>query len=139
MDQILQLKSLLYDTLTLENGEAQAENISQHQQMGVSITKAISKEGVNIIQMPIQSVVSRDIIVNLVAALKLIDDMPNDGLAGHIKAIASQNLTLEDFQANMKTMYIAEMIRQSISLTDAAKKLGVQRTYLSKLKRELLT
>ena len=135
---IAELKNLLYDTLTLDNEESKIENISQNQQMGVSLTKAISKEGVNIIQMPIQSIVSRNIIVNLVAALKIIDDIPLEStLAKQITNMAMEGLSLEEFQQKMKAMYVCEVIKQSKNGTEAAQKLDIQRTYLSRLKNKI--
>ena len=81
-DEIGQLKNLLYDTLILDE-QPQDRDISLTQNMGVSITKALSKDGVNLVQ--IQSIVDKKIIVNMVQALKIIDTLQYAELERELK------------------------------------------------------
>lgn len=147
MERVAELKKLIYDTLTLGNDESDTQDISLVQKMGLNMTKAVSKNGIHLVQ--IQSVIDRKIAFNLVKVLKILDDceaidvlevkqLPEveNSLTEHIAQLASQGISLKEFQKRMKKMYALEVLRQSDSMTDAAEKLKITRPYLSILKNK---
>ena len=71
------IKQLLYDLLSANN-QADETSIAANQQLGVSMTNAVKKDGVNIIQL--QNVISHKVITSAVEALKLLDQIQNEAL-----------------------------------------------------------
>ena len=72
-----QLKSILYEVITADDSDGQNNlepMIKATQQMGVSVSSAVTKNGgVRIFQL--QNVVQQKVIKNVVNALRLIDSM----------------------------------------------------------------
>jgi len=68
MNDLMQVKEILYDIL-LQPDNAH-ENVSVNQQMGVSLTNAVRKDGVNIIQY---SQISKNVVSGVAKALRTID------------------------------------------------------------------
>ena len=72
-----QLRNILYEVITADDGEGQDNlepMIRATQQMGVSVSSAVTKNGgVKIFQL--QNVVQQKVIKNIVGALRIIDSM----------------------------------------------------------------
>ena len=130
-------------------------DISLNQRMGINLSTAIKRDGVNIIQMPIQSVVNKRITCNLVEALRVIDSIKDDedkrliaketqkslllteGNNSPVKEcmryLAGKELSFKAVGEMMKKEYAKEIVEQSESQTEAAGKLQIHKTYLSSI------
>lgn len=117
------LRTLMYDILEgeEENGDSK---IALSQQMGINLTKAVQKDGVNIIQMPMQQVISRRITLKVIDALKLIDAMsapkqiefvdgPQPGsMQDYMRKSLGASISLADFMTEIEMMYIREAVNE---------------------------
>lgn len=140
-----QVKNVLYEILTDDGTDTDEGAVKATQNMGVSVTNSMKKSGINIIQM--QSVVNKKVVNKVVKALSLIDDIKNHSPAkadiqietifAVIEWLADQNLTLNEFLTGMKRAYVEAIVNRHDTRTEAAKVLGIQRTYLSRLMTSL--
>jgi len=148
-EKIKKLKEILYNTLILDHTQGADQNTIT-QNLSVSMTNAVKKNGINIFQ--IQSVVQNKIIVNIVNALKVVDEIqeemienvtPIDStylldrkikqLEEHIK---KTDLSLKDFIHKARKIYIEYALDNHKTKTAAAKRLEIQRTYIPKVLKE---
>lgn len=145
------LKEILYDTI-LASSEQELEKLNNgdgssiDQKLGVNVSSAMKKQGINVFQ--IANIDNKRINNNVVTALKIVDKIQNntslhlDSIDSStvrevIKWLMTQNLTLDQFIFGMKRVYIEEVLKNTINHYEAAKKLGIKRAYLSKLKNRL--
>lgn len=78
--EVFELKNTLYETLEIEP-EKDERGVTLDQRLGVSITNAIKKDGVNIIQLQ-SNVDNRRVTHNIIRALKIVDNLHTSLLAG---------------------------------------------------------
>ena len=150
MEKVTELRRLVYNTLTLGNEEEDTRDINLTQLMGLSMTKAISKDGVHLVQ--IQSVIDRKVAYNLVEVLKILDGLEEevievkqlpmsenhlDDLDRAVKLLVQEELSLKEFKKVTKRQFVVEVLNQSESNAEAANKLKIQKAYLPKLKKDL--
>jgi hypothetical protein len=157
MHTLAELKVILLEILesAFQGGEVQAT-----QQMGVSLSNAVRREGVVIVQNQNVEVYAR-IMPSMVKALKLCDAMESswrnqigiridpqpqplpaptaDDDADPIEACCSwlfeNEFNWQDMQELMKARYLEYVMGQFKTKTDAAKWLGIGNTYLCKLSK----
>ena len=124
MPSLSDLRVIMYDILQgdEDNGDA---NISLSQQMGINMSKAVQKDGVNIIQMPMQQVVDRRITLKVIDALKLMDAMAapkqiefddDEAKPGSMQDFLIKSLevgtALVDFLRDMEKMYVRMAVKE---------------------------
>jgi hypothetical protein len=157
MHTLAELKVILLEILesAFQGGEVQAT-----QQMGVSLSNAVRREGVVIVQNQNVEVYAR-IMPSMVKALKLCDAMESswrnqieiridpqpqplpapaaDDDEDPIEACCSwlfeNEFNWQDMQELMKARYLEYVMGQFKTKTDAAKWLGIGNTYLCKLSK----
>jgi len=146
---LIQLKNLLYDTLTAEE-EDSGTDVVANQNLGVNLTKAIKKDGVQIFQL--QSVVNKKITNNVIKSLKIVDKLQEkerilpspiqtpelslDHVIQVIEWLASKNIPLKQFDKLMRGLYVSEIVSDSGNTSIAAERLGVSIGQVHKVKRE---
>ena len=150
---LMTLKENMYDILDMEDDDKDETNITANQGMGVQLTNAMKKDGVNIIQM--QNVVNKKVTTNVVKSLRLIDKLmmgniqttsvteakkPNRITMEHvlqvIEWLANKNLSLKNLDQLIRGMYVQEMVSKLGTTIKAAEVLDVSQSQVSKLKRE---
>jgi hypothetical protein len=157
MQTMAELKVILLEILesAFQGGELQTT-----QQMGVSLSNAVKREGVVIIQNQNVEVYAR-IMPSMVKALKLCDAMESswrnqmeiqiapqpqrlpataaDDPADPVEACCSwlfeNHFKWQDMQELMKARYLEYVMGQFKTKTDAAQWLGIGNTYLCKLSK----
>jgi hypothetical protein len=151
-------KQLLYEIIT--TGENAEQNIKAVQQLGVSITNAVAKNGVNIIQL--QNVVQNKVIKNAVKCLRLLDARkdefsalpmerrlpiiidnkneevlnPDEAFKNFIKADLNDGLTLEHFLNRVIKMFLSHALQMYGDEKIAAEKVGVPFETFARLHNE---
>ncbi len=157
MQAIVELKALILDML---EGAFQGSDVNATQQMGVSMSSSVKREGVVIIQNQNVEVYAR-IMPSMVKMLKLCDALEvswrnqievvqdlqprqilepvEEADADPIEACCSwlyeNHVGWQDMQDLMKSRYLEYVIARFSTKTEAAKWLGVGATYLSKLSK----
>jgi transcriptional regulator with GAF, ATPase, and Fis domain len=126
---LIQLKDILYDTLMLKDEEdsmypqveslGNAKNVILNQQQNVKLSNPVQRNGVNIIQ--VQSVVSHQLTVNLVKALKLVDAIGNNGKQ-EPSVIENKSNNL---QSGERALIVDALEKNDWSQKDAAQVLGI--------------
>lgn len=133
------LRNVIYETLTLKRESEEETRTKLFQKLGISMTEAVMKHGVSIIQS--QIVIDQRVIFNLVKLLQILDTESQDDIDEPLQKVVSnfvdRRIPFKDFVDQIKKEYIREAIRQSASMSDAAIRLGLERTKLSKLKKIL--
>jgi hypothetical protein len=157
MQTVSDLKILLMEIMesAFQGGDVQAT-----QQMGVSVSNAMKREGMVIIQNQNVEVYAR-IMPSMIKALKLCDAMesssrnqieirvdPQPRPLASTAAVAgpdpveaccawlyANRINWQDMQDLMRARYLEHVIGQFKTKTDAAKWLGVGSTYLCKLSK----
>jgi hypothetical protein len=160
MQMIAELKMLLLDVL---ESAFQSGDMHATQQMGISLSSTVKREGVVIIQNQNVEVCAR-IMPSMVKALKLCDALESSWRGQAAAEIDSQQKQLpppaehddkdpveaccswlyenranwQDMQDLMKARYLEYVIGRFKTKTEAAKWLGVGNTYLSRLSKTTL-
>ena len=162
---LMDLKNVLYEMLTTltQNGNKQDDPVQVTQQLGVQMSKAVQKDGVNIIQL--QNVHMSLVVPHLIEGMKLIDELAfelpkefvqvkqithapiqiepidadeeedDDPIDTCCKFLYDQKIQWKEMQELMKARY-AEYIRGEFEhVGEGADFLGIQRTYYSKILR----
>jgi hypothetical protein len=160
MQAIVELKALILEILesAFQNGD-----VSAVQQMGVSMTNAVKREGVVIIQNQNVEVYAR-IMPLMVKMLRLCDAIElnwrsqaeiepapqpkqllspaKDGCLDPVEACCSwlyqNHIQWQDMQDLIKARYLDFVVGQFKTKAEAAKWLGVGSTYLCKLSKNLM-
>jgi hypothetical protein len=153
-----EVKRLLYEIIT--TGEDAEQSIQAVQQMGVSITNAVSKRGINIIQL--QNVVQAKVIQNAVKCLQLIDEqkqhyarlpmerrlpiiidnknedilLPDEAFKNFIRADLNEGLTLEHFLNRVIKIFLSHALLMYGDEKIAAEKVGISHETFIKLHNE---
>jgi len=155
---IINLKECLYDILMAEEEKPDnTPDINAIQNLGVSMTRAVQKDGVNIFQL--QSVRSHKVTLNVVKALKLLDNAsappapvlleapPEEEKVDVVfekeKALrmllvdwADSRTSLNTVLESIKQLYITEVTRRYETQAEAARHLGVSRGYIGQLQNK---
>ena len=140
---IADLKQLLFSIL---ESAYQTPDISATQQMGVSMSNTVKKDGVVIIQNQNVEVYAR-IVPAVVKALKMCDaiQVPNvsevieiehnpvDPITACCEYFYSNEVKWQDMQESMKKHYLEYVVGKFHTKSEAAKWLEIGPTYLSKL------
>jgi DNA-binding NtrC family response regulator len=156
MNDLIKLKNLLYDIIQVptEDNDTDLQRIQQG--MNVAVSNAVRKNG-NIIVIQNANIYNNKIIHNVVAGLKLLDNIidskpiiaesqklielpepPNNNELDLIKEVCelfySMGMGLNEVLDIVKLKYIKFVVDSSEgNKTNAAKKLQIQRTSLSRL------
>jgi hypothetical protein len=151
-------KQLLYEIIT--TGENAEQSIKAVQQLGVSITNAVAKNGVNIIQL--QNVVQNKVIKNAVKVLQLLDERKHHAAAlpmerrlpiivdnkseevltsdeafkNFIKGDLNDGLTLEHFLNRVIKMFLGHALQMYGDEKIAAEKIGITHKTFARLHNE---
>ena len=161
-ENLARLKETMYEIITTDNNPSQGSGeVKATQNMGLALSNSVKKDGVNIIQ--VQQVDNRQIINKTIEALRVIDDLqkafseqdmtyieaevvplieekPEVDLIEYSNSIDvawEHSMSLGDFISQMKKAYIVKAIDSTGSTKEAADKLKISRTYISRLKREM--
>lgn len=161
IDKLTKLKELMYNIITCEP-DTTDPNISAKQGMGVNISNAIKKDGVNIIQM--QNVTNHKVTTIAINSLRLIDEIVQNTIINEaekhkkpnievieesnnkitiehviqvIEWLADKEYDLKFFDRFMRGLYAREIVDRTGSTIKASKILGVSQSQSSKLKREV--
>ena len=154
MQMIADMKELIMEIISTTVQEP--TNIQATQQMGVSLSNAVKREGVVIIQNQNVEVISR-IVPSLVNMLRMCDSLEKqlhhepvmiqhepvitqhqlveDPVNSCCEWMFENNIKFKDMQEIMKSRYLEYVISQYDTKAKAARKLGIGSTYLSKLTR----
>jgi len=148
--ELVELKELMYDTLTLEESNATDEkSIAAHQNMGVQLTNAVKKEGVTIVQM--QNVINKQVTINLVKALKLIDKLQDNSNTIEISSgkalqiddnvikcvldyLINEVSTLKEFDLRMRQLLVENLSSKGMSNRAISKRLDCHPATVKKMK-----
>lgn len=116
------VKSILYDVLTADdNGQNNLEPvIKATQNMGVTVSSAVMKNGVNVFQL--QNVVHQKVIKNVVEALRVIDRI--DSLPIPVEPLLIQESSSE-YQKTLEEE-IEEALDNEVSYSSFIKEIGQQ-------------
>ena len=162
MKDLTDLKNKLYEILLCASNGGDDRDIKINQQLGVSITKAAQRDGgISIIQL--QSAHIHNITETVVEALKVVDvleftilkepvliDVPaiehkpvesepieievkQDPMEGLCEHLYRKRVGWKEMQSFVKEKYLKFVLERQPTRNDAAKFLGVQKTYLSKM------
>lgn len=145
---LVALKNLLYDTLAADDEESTSTDITASQNLGVSLTNAIKKDGVQIFQL--QSVVSKKVTNNIVKSLKIVDKLQDqerlpvstskeltmDHVIQVIEWLASKKLPLKKFDKLMRGLYVTKVLSDCDNGALAAELLEVSGSQVHKLRRD---
>jgi hypothetical protein len=153
---LMDLKTVLYDMLTtLTKNDTEGDPVAITQQLGIQMSKAVQRDGVNVIQL--QNVHLSRIVPHLIDGMKLIDSIAlgtpqevielkqiehvveeeedDDPIDSCCKFMYDQGIKWKEMQELMKARY-AEFVRGEFDHgSEAADFLGIQRTYYSKVLR----
>jgi hypothetical protein len=113
---LVPLRQIFYDILLSGN---EGNDVKANQQMAVSLSNSVRKDGVNIIQL--QSVVNNRIIEKVTEGLKYIDTMPvlpepepveedSNSLEQTIHGCLDKGMSLESFLDHMAGNYCTEAV-----------------------------
>jgi hypothetical protein len=157
MQAIADLKALV---LEMMEGAFQGGEVKAAQQMGVSMTNAVKREGVVIIQNQNVEVYAR-IMPTMIKMLKMCDALESnwrdqigiepeplqkqlppppdhddiDSIDACCAWLYENHINWQDMQELMKARYLEYVINRFRTKAEAAKWLGVGSTYLSKLSK----
>lgn len=100
---LIELREVLYNILNA-SGEVDGEQpgLQVNQQMGIAFSKAVQKDGVNIIQL--QNVVNRQVISHVTLALRMLDTYQKDMvpvITHEVKEKKEPNLYEESLRAGV--------------------------------------
>lgn len=145
------VRNILYDILTAEHDDkGNNGEVTAAQSMGVNLTNAVKKDGVNIIQL--QSVVNVKVIKKVTDALRFLDDAQKqiekecvieaEVEKEEVKALPSpqpdfliemldKRATLKDFVEVAERKYIAEAVTR-FGDTEAMRLLNIRKTRVEK-------
>jgi hypothetical protein len=153
-----EVKELLFEIIT--TGENAEQSIKAVQQLGVSITNAVAKNGVNIIQL--QNVVQTKVIKNAVKCLQLMDGYkqtypalpmerrtpiivgnqseevlkPDEAFKNFVRADLNDQLTLEQFLNRVIKIYLTHALEKYGDKQIAAEKIGIKVNTFDRLHNE---
>lgn len=149
IDKLSHLKELIYDSIrtAINNSNSTKKgDIQVEQSLDIKLSPVLARKGnINILQ--IQNVVVTNLIENMINMLKIIDNLSIDevevrkinhldldvDLDDFCELLINENLKLLSFQRIAKKLYVRAALMKSKTKTEAARKLGIQRTYLSRL------
>lgn len=145
VDKVSHLKELIYDTIrTAIKDNVKDSNVLAEQKMDIKLSPSL-KRNVNIIQ--IQNVIAINLVENMINMLEIIDSLNIDELEANkinhldldtdlddfCELLINEDLKLSSFQKIIRKLYIRAAIMKSKTKEEAAHRLGIQRTYLSRL------
>jgi len=147
--ELVALKDLMYDTLTIEDSKDDDKNITAHQNMGVQLSSAMKKEGVTIVQM--QNVINKQVTLNLVKALKIIDKLQDQSntieissgehiqitdnvIRGVLEHIANEVSSLRDFDIRMRQLLVENLSDKGMNNKAISKRLNCHPATVAKMK-----
>lgn len=144
-----EVKQILFEIITSGGDDEEDQSIKAVQQMGVSLTNAVAKNGVNIIQ--VQSIVQKKVIEKAVKALQIInsreheyaypriarddrvplivnqdqDMTPDKAFRDFVRAEINDEVLAESFIYRCLQLYINYAIERYQDEATAAKKIGM--------------
>ena len=141
MNELAPIRQIFYDILTSESD--QPSDVNALQQMGVSLSHAARKNGVNIVQL--QNVVSKQIVHKVTEGLRLLDDLDHrlpepvnrdepdqqDVMVERLRDYLRQGSSLAEFLAIMEKAYITIAVDEYGRET-AARRLRVRTKRITK-------
>jgi hypothetical protein len=119
--ELMELRKKLYEILTADQ-EHDDRQINATQQMGVSLSNTIKKDGVMIIQM--QNVVSKTVIKHVTEALKLLDAMELEQRIIDVTPVGEETPQIEDSGEPTIRDFLNEAVEAGIPLDLLCRKVG---------------
>lgn len=138
--EVDKLRCVLYDLLTGSVENDDAPNVTQN--MGIALTNAMRKDGVNIVA--VQSVNIRKIALKVTEALRVLDHArpvevveaqvveDHDSLPAIIEANLNEGVTLDDFLDFVATAYVSAAMERERTKKAVTEKLAITYSRLQK-------
>ncbi|MCD6149029.1 response regulator transcription factor [bacterium] len=137
---LVQLREKVYSLLSVVSSPP-SENIVAKQNMDLQLSPGLRKGGVNIFQF--QNAVIDNKVVNVVVEIlrdidRLRDIVPiESSIDSYFDSLIEEGVTWREFVKRMQREFIQAYLRKGLTITEIARRLGIQRTYLSRVLTEL--